>query len=265
MSGSSSGNPKKSSSCSCYQNARRHQKQHNFSKMSYPAARSCFTDVRPLTIFSLYSTVTCYRLQFCNDGGKESTRAATKISNILTYIPQSTGTTRISNTWDFEDCNEKNVENPNIRLGDYVEGCESKNHWINPKEAIKQKFLQSYVTAKSCKATVMKSVHTTNDELVRQHCCYAKSLQIFQGCNHCLHVLVLNLPGMSFWFGERCVISRSIRSRTCTTRKGLFFRGREKYVNIPSEKYIYVHIYVCICVYTYLCKMDERRSYAGLS
>ena len=39
----------------------------------------------------------------------------------------------------------------------------------------------------------------------------------------------------------------------------------EKYVNIPSEKYIYVHIYVCICVYTYLCKMDERRSYAGLS
>ena len=40
---------------------------------------------------------------------------------------------------------------------------------------------------------------------------------------------------------------------------------REKYVNIPSEKYIYVHIYVCICVYTYLCKMDERRSYASLS
>ena len=39
----------------------------------------------------------------------------------------------------------------------------------------------------------------------------------------------------------------------------------EKYVNIPSEKYIYVHIYVCICVYTYLCKMDERRSYASLS
>ena len=39
----------------------------------------------------------------------------------------------------------------------------------------------------------------------------------------------------------------------------------EKNVNIPSEKYIYVHIYVCICVYTYLCKMDERRSYAGLS
>ena len=39
----------------------------------------------------------------------------------------------------------------------------------------------------------------------------------------------------------------------------------EKYVNIPSEKYIYVHIYVCICVYTYLCKMDERWSYASLS
>ena len=39
----------------------------------------------------------------------------------------------------------------------------------------------------------------------------------------------------------------------------------QKYVNIPSEKYIYVHIYVCICVYTYLCKMDERRSYASLS
>ena len=39
----------------------------------------------------------------------------------------------------------------------------------------------------------------------------------------------------------------------------------EKYVNIPSEKYIYVHIYVCICVYKYLCKMDERRSFASLS
>ena len=39
----------------------------------------------------------------------------------------------------------------------------------------------------------------------------------------------------------------------------------QKYVNIPSEKYIYVHIYVCICVNTYLCKMDERRSYASLS
>ena len=39
----------------------------------------------------------------------------------------------------------------------------------------------------------------------------------------------------------------------------------KKYVNIPSEKYIYVHKYVYICVYTDLCKMDERRSYAGLS
>ena len=39
----------------------------------------------------------------------------------------------------------------------------------------------------------------------------------------------------------------------------------KKYVNIPSEKYIYVHKYVYICVYTYLCKMDEHRSYAGLS
>ena len=39
----------------------------------------------------------------------------------------------------------------------------------------------------------------------------------------------------------------------------------QKYVNIPSEKYIYVHKYVYICVYTYLCKMDEYRSYAGLS
>ena len=39
----------------------------------------------------------------------------------------------------------------------------------------------------------------------------------------------------------------------------------KKYVNIPSEKYIYVHKYVYICVYTYLCKMDECRSYAGLS
>ena len=39
----------------------------------------------------------------------------------------------------------------------------------------------------------------------------------------------------------------------------------KKYVNIPSEKYIYVHIYVCICVYTYLCKMDERRSFASWS
>ena len=39
----------------------------------------------------------------------------------------------------------------------------------------------------------------------------------------------------------------------------------KKYINIPSEKYIYVHKYVYICVYTYLCKMDERRSFAGLS
>ena len=43
------------------------------------------------------------------------------------------------------------------------------------------------------------------------------------------------------------------------------YRGRpEKYINIPSEKYIYVHIHVYICVYTYLCKMDEYRSYGGL-
>ena len=41
--------------------------------------------------------------------------------------------------------------------------------------------------------------------------------------------------------------------------------AREKYINIPSEKYIYVHTYVYICVYTYLCKMDEYRFYAGLS
>ena len=39
----------------------------------------------------------------------------------------------------------------------------------------------------------------------------------------------------------------------------------KKYINIPSEKYIYVHKYVYICVYTYLCKMDEYRYYAGLS
>ena len=39
----------------------------------------------------------------------------------------------------------------------------------------------------------------------------------------------------------------------------------QKYINIPSEKYIYVHKYVYICVYTYLCKMDEYRYYAGLS
>ena len=44
-----------------------------------------------------------------------------------------------------------------------------------------------------------------------------------------------------------------------------FHDATEKYVNIPSEKYIYVHIYVCICVYTYLCKMDEYWSYAGWS
>jgi len=39
----------------------------------------------------------------------------------------------------------------------------------------------------------------------------------------------------------------------------------EKYINIPSEKYTYMYIYVYICVYTYLCKMDEYRYYAGLS
>ena len=43
--------------------------------------------------------------------------------------------------------------------------------------------------------------------------------------------------------------------------------SQKKNVNIPSEKYIYiyVHKYVYICVYTYLCKMDEYRSFAGLS
>ena len=46
-------------------------------------------------------------------------------------------------------------------------------------------------------------------------------------------------------------------------RKG--WQHGKKYVNIPSEKYIYVHKYVYICVFTYLCKMDEHRSYAGLS
>ena len=45
----------------------------------------------------------------------------------------------------------------------------------------------------------------------------------------------------------------------------IFLIFTQKYVNIPSEKYFYVHIYVCICVYTYLCKMDEYRSYASLS
>ena len=39
----------------------------------------------------------------------------------------------------------------------------------------------------------------------------------------------------------------------------------KKYINIPSEKYIYVHKYVYICVYTYLCKMDEYRSHTILS
>ena len=51
----------------------------------------------------------------------------------------------------------------------------------------------------------------------------------------------------------------------CVIPKNNNLQVGEKYVNIPSEKYIYVHIYVCICVYTYLCKMDERRSYASLS
>ena len=44
-----------------------------------------------------------------------------------------------------------------------------------------------------------------------------------------------------------------------------FANKGEKYINIPSEKYIYVHKYVYICVYTYLCKMDEYRYNAGLS
>ena len=53
------------------------------------------------------------------------------------------------------------------------------------------------------------------------------------------------------------------RSKNPSLKKLRSFR--EKYVNIPSEKYIYVHKYVYICVYTYLCKMDEYRSDAGLS
>ena len=59
---------------------------------------------------------------------------------------------------------------------------------------------------------------------------------------------VLGWPGVSLDLGE----------------VALHIWGK-KYVNIPSEKYIYVHKYVYICVYTYLCKMDEHRSYAGLS
>ena len=55
--------------------------------------------------------------------------------------------------------------------------------------------------------------------------------------------------------------------QSCKARStnNIYLRYMCKYVNIPSEKYFYVHIYVCICVYTYLCKMDEYRSYASLS
>ena len=53
------------------------------------------------------------------------------------------------------------------------------------------------------------------------------------------------------------------RERSCHTFCSL--PHPQKYVNIPSGKYIYVHKYVYICVYTYVCKMDENRSYAGLT
>ena len=45
----------------------------------------------------------------------------------------------------------------------------------------------------------------------------------------------------------------------------------EKYINIPSEKYVYIYmyiyIYMCvyICVFTYPCKMHEYRYDAVLS
>ena len=77
--------------------------------------------------------------------------------------------------------------------------------------------------------------------------------------------------GLRGWLGVGCLES----GKNCTFLFKVFGSGSlspilissttQKYVNIPSEKYFYVHIYVCICVYTYLCKMDERRSYAGLS
>ena len=51
----------------------------------------------------------------------------------------------------------------------------------------------------------------------------------------------------------------------CQGRSTPYVGDGKKYINIPSEKYIYVHIYVYICVYTYLCKMDEYRSHTILS
>ena len=57
----------------------------------------------------------------------------------------------------------------------------------------------------------------------------------------------------------------SIGHLFCSGRVGRCSDPPKKYVNIPSGKYIYVHKYVYICVYTYLCKMDENRSYAGLT
>ena len=55
-------------------------------------------------------------------------------------------------------------------------------------------------------------------------------------------------------------MSHAIVSERCSAKIQV-----KTYVNIPSGKYIYVHKYVYICVYTYLCKMDENRSYAGLT
>ena len=71
------------------------------------------------------------------------------------------------------------------------------------------------------------------------------------------HGIVSHDPAMTY--------SSQTRALGVSTLGLLIYNPREKYVNIPSEKYFYVHIYVCICVYTYLCKMDEYRFYAGLS
>ena len=92
---------------------------------------------------------------------------------------------------------------------------------------------------------------------------------------------------LSVWLGKAELLSWHFLCKAGNALRG----ASQKYVNIPSEKYIYVHIYMCVFVYihTYVkwmstglmmachkngcapvlfqlvIRMDEYRSYAGLS
>ena len=94
---------------------------------------------------------------------------------------------------------------------------------------------------------------------------YVRSVMLVcTGCGRSMTMSRCKLTSHPLYVGmplEDCLL---LAGKNCNRPMGLNVLGKN-YVNIPSGKYIYVHIYVCICVYTYLCKMDERRSFASWS